>query len=164
MVDLRNIWLFRMIHIDNIPHILQNGITHVNSINSNPNYTPIGDNSIITKRNEFVLENGKRIGDYIPFYFWYRMPMLYVIQNGFNQVPLTEAKDIVYIVCSVQSIIENNLNFVFTDGHAVENFTKQYTSTDINNVLNIVDFTAVKAKYWKEEYDLDLKRRKERSF
>lgn len=164
MINLKNVWLFRMTHIDNIPHILQNGITHTKSINSNPNYTPIGDSSIITRRKEFILENGKKIGDYIPFYFWYKMPMLYVIQNGFNQVPLTEAKDIVYLVCSIQSIIDNKLNFVFTDGHAVENFTKQYTPNEINNIHNIIDFTAVKAKYWKEEYDLDLKRRKEAEF
>lgn len=40
-----------MTHIDNVPHILRYGITHRLSRNANQNYIPIGDSSIINKRN-----------------------------------------------------------------------------------------------------------------
>ena len=86
MADLSKIPLFRMVHIENIKHILSYGITHKESPHANPHFVPIGDSSIITTRNSFVLENGNTIGDYIPFYFASRTPMLYVIQNGFNGV------------------------------------------------------------------------------
>ena len=52
MSDIEKINIFRITHIDNITHTLQNGITHRNSINSNPNYTEIGDVSLINYRKD----------------------------------------------------------------------------------------------------------------
>lgn len=164
MPDLNKIYLFRMTHIENIPHILQYGITHSNSANANPNFVPIGDNSLITTRNNFLLYNGRRLGEYIPFYFGVRTPMLYVVQNGFNMVAPTPAENIVYCVSSVKKIMDLQLDFVFTDGHAVDGFSSQYTNDDIQNIDTILDKNAIKAKYWRDENDLDKKRRKEAEF
>jgi len=164
MLDLSKIHLFRMTHIGNIPHILQYGITHVMSLNTNENYIPIGDPSMISNRNSFLMPNGKTLGQYIPFYFGVRMPMLYVIQNGYNGVSTTKPEEIVYCVSSVQKAISYNLPFVFTDGHAVDGFTTLYGSTDISLIESIIDSKAIHAKYWKDENDLDLKRRKEAEF
>lgn len=93
-----------MTHIKNVPHILVNGLTHRNSPNSNPAFTPIGDPSLIGTRDDYKLENGKLLGEYIPFYFGTRTPMLYVIQKGFNGLKLTPPEEIVYCVTSVQKI------------------------------------------------------------
>lgn len=153
-----------MTHIENISHILQNGITHSSSVNANPNFIPIGDNNLIATRNDFLLDNGRRLGDYIPFYFGKRTPMLYVVQNGFNMVAPTPAENIVYCVSSVQKIIDLKLDFVFTDGHAVDGFSAQYAAADIQNINTILDKKAINAKYWKDETDLDMKRRKEAEF
>jgi len=153
-----------MTHIENIPHIIQCGITHSTSTNANPNFKPIGDNSLISTRNNYTLDNGKLLGEYIPFYFGVRTPMLYVVQNGFNMVAPTRAEDIVYCVSSIQKIIDLNLDFVFTDGHAVDSFSSQYTKEDIQNIDRLIDKNAINAKYWKDENDLDLKRRKEAEF
>ena len=153
-----------MTHIENIPHILQNGITHTTSEYANPDFVPIGDSSLITTRNKFILNNGTRLGEYIPFYFGVRTPMLYVVQNGFNLVAPTSAENIVYCVSSVQKIIDLQLDFVFTDGHAVDGFSSQYTVADIQNIDTILDKNAINAKYWKDENDLDKKRRKEAEF
>ena len=164
MTDLSKTYLFRMTHIENIPHILQHGITHPSSRNANPEFVPIGDRTLIATRNDFLLNNGRRLGDYIPFYFGVRTPMLYVVQNGFNTVTPTPAENIVYCISSVQKIVEHHLDFVFTNGHAVDSFTTQYTPTDIINIADIIDQKAVMAKYWRDENDLDLKRRKEAEF
>lgn len=164
MPVLDKTYLFRMTHIENIPHILQFGITHSTSANANPNFRPIGDRSLIATRNNYILNNGKLLGEYIPFYFGVRTPMLYVVQKGFNMVPPTPAEDIVYCVSSVQKIADLNLGFIFTDGHAVDGFTSQYTNPDINNIKTIIDWSAVNAKYWRDDNDLDLKRRKEAEF
>lgn len=164
MPDLSKTYLYRMIHMENVPHMLQHGITHTSSANANPDFVPIGDSSLITTRNNFVLNNGKRLGEYIPFYFGVRTPMLYVIQNGFNMVAPTPAEKIVYCVSSVQKIIELGLDFVFTDGHAVDGFSSQYTAADIQNIERLIDKDAIAAKYWRDENDLDRKRRKEAEF
>ncbi len=164
MSDLSKIYLFRMTHIGNIPHILEYGITHISSANANKNYIPIGDPSLISNRNSFLMPNGKTLGQYIPFYFGVRMPMLYVIQHGYNGVSTTQAEEIVYCTSNVQAIINHNLPFVFTNGHAVDNFSSFYHASQISQIGSIIDTKAIHAKYWKDEYDLDLKRRKEAEF
>jgi len=107
---------------------------------------------------------GKSLGDYIPFYFGYRMPMLYVVQKGFNSVAIIAPENIVYCVSSVQKMIDLKMKFVFTDEHAVNGLSNFYTSEDVKNINTLIDFQAIKAKFWKDENDLDLKRRKEAEF
>ncbi|WP_227625987.1 type II toxin-antitoxin system toxin DNA ADP-ribosyl transferase DarT [Geofilum rubicundum] len=153
-----------MTHIENIPHILQHGITHSTSANANRNFVPIGDSRLISTRNNFLLNNGRRLGDYIPFYFGPRTPMLYVIQNGFNMVAPTPAENIVYCVSSVQKMIDLGLDFVFTDGHAIDGFSSQHTAADLWNIETLLDMRAIYDRYWNDENDLDKKRRKEAEF
>lgn len=164
MLELNEIYLYRMTHIENIPHILQHGITHLSSPNANPNFIPIGDVSLISTRNDFILTNGRRLGDYIPFYFSVRTPMLYVIQHGFNMVAPTPSENIIYCRCSIQDILELQLDFVFTDGHAVDGFSTQYMPENISEIQSLLDMKAISDKYWRDENDLDKKRRKEAEF
>ena len=164
MANLNKIYLYRMTHIANVLHILKHGITHRTSANANPHFRPIGDSTLISTRGRFMLDNGKTLGEYIPFYFGTRMPMLYVIQKGFNGVPVIPARDIVYCVTSIQKVVETNLEFVYTNGHAVDSLTSQFGMHDVTNIENHVDFQAVNVKYWKDPDDLDLKRRKEAEF
>jgi hypothetical protein len=153
-----------MTDIANVPHILVHGITHRNSANANPNFTPIGDPALISTRDSFLLNNGKTLGEYIPFYFGSRMPMLYVIQKGFNEVPVTPAEDIAYCITSIQKVIDVNIEFVYTDGHAVDSFSSQYGPQDVGDIENQVDFEAVNVRNWISHTDLDLKRRMQAEF
>lgn len=161
MVDFKKKYLYRMIHIENISHVLEYGITHRNSTNANRNFIAIGDSSIITTRTGKVLKNGKLLGDYIPFYFGFRFPMLYVIQWGHNGVKQTLAEDIVYCVTTVEEIVHSNIPFIFTDGHAIDSFSTQYTKERINEIEHLLDWVAIQDMYWHDENDLDKKRRKE---
>jgi hypothetical protein len=163
MSDLK-INLFRMTHIENIPHILEYGITHISSANRNYNYKPIGDGGLIGTRNDFLMPNGKCLGDYTPFYFGVRMPMLYVIQKGFNGVKIIKPESIVYCISSIKKIINHNLEYVFTDGHAIDKITDFYYPKDVNEIETLIDRKAIDSKYWKDDNDLDLKRRKEAEF
>jgi hypothetical protein len=164
MSDLSKIYLYRMTHIENIPHVLQNGITHADSENKNPDFIPIGDSSLISSRNSFLIPNGRLMGDYIPFYFGPRMPMLYVIQFGRNGVAKTEPSKIVYCVTAVSQIIKHQLDFVFTDGHAIAGLSSFYYPKNIERIEDIIDRVAISSHYWKNENDLDLKRRMEAEF
>lgn len=150
-----------MTHIENIPHILQYGITRRTSPNANPNYEPIGDANIISTRNRYEILENKTLGDYIPFYFWYRMPMLYVIQKGYNSVKTTHASEIVYCISKIQNLIANKVDFIFTNGQANAFISEVYTINDVENILNILDFKAIKTEYWIDPSDKDLKRRME---
>jgi hypothetical protein len=175
-MTLETIFLYRITHIDNIPHVLDFGVTHKNSVNANPAFRSIGDVSLINTRNRkrVRVDNGDlfseqavsiTLGDFIPFYFGVRMPMLYVIQHGGNFVQTkTEATEIVYIACSLKKIIDLGLPFYFTDGHATDNLTTFYSPDHVEQLPNIVDWKAVKSSYWSGEENLNIKRKKQAEF
>lgn len=158
MVDFSKILLYRMVHIENISHILQYGLTHWKSINNNPNYVSIGDNSLIQSRNTKTVSKNKKLGDYIPFYFGSRMPMLHIIQNGFNEVPILEPEKIVYCITTIQNILTLQLEYCFTDGHAAAHLSTVYSSNDIQNITKILDYEAIDATYWKDYPDQQRKK------
>jgi len=160
--------VFRLTHIENIPHILKYGITHRKSINKNPNYKRIGLKSLIDKRETLNIkvqtENQDKkvlLSNYIPFYFGNKSPMLYMIQNGYH-VEKIEPEKVVYCVCRLNSFIDNDFNFYFTDGHPVTPFSKIYNNTRVNEIKELLDFEAINADYWANTFDdNDIKRRKE---
>lgn len=166
MVDLSTIRLYRLTHIENIPHILEHGITHASSERANPKYQPIGDSTLISTRNDKIIPITRRnkLGEYTPFYFAVKTPMLYVIQKGYNQVKSTKPQDIVYCVTYVQRVLDSGLDFYFTNGHAVDRLTDFYRKDQINKIAKLIDFNAIAVQNWKSEEDTDLKRRKEAEF
>lgn len=176
-MELNKVILYRITHIENIPHILQYGITHKDSINKNPDYKNIGDLSLIDTRSKkkVNIDNGElnpsngivtiTLGDFIPFYFGAKMPMLYVAQHGGNFVEkATSPADIIYMGCAVSKIISSKLNFYFSDGHATDMFTTFYDKLQINELVNIVDWEAVKCSYWGGTENLNIKRKKQAEF
>jgi len=174
-VDLENIILYRITHIENIPHILQFGITHRDSINKNPTFKNIGDLSLIDTRSkkQVSIDNGElnnnltsiTLGDFIPFYFGAKMPMLYVAQHGGNFVEkATSPSEIIYLGCALYKIVYSELNFYFSDGHATDMLTSFYDKSKINDLVNIVDWEAIKTSYWGGVENLNVKRKKQAEF
>jgi hypothetical protein len=173
-MNLDKIHVYRMIHIENIPHILENGITHKNSKNSNPDFKPIGDISLINTRaiKRVKITNGGNnvlseivLGDYIPFYFAIKTPMLYVIQNGGNFVKeATTPENIIYMACSVQQIDKSGFVFYFSDGHATDVFSIFYNKEKVSKISSLIDWNAITSKYWGGSENLDTKRKKQAEF
>lgn len=161
MTDFSKLWVYRMTHINNVSHIITNGLTHVDSDHSNPEYTPIGNNEVISVRHNRLLENGRSIGSYLPFYFGFCTPMLYVIQHGYTGVLQIDACDIIYCVTSVQKVLDSGQAFLFTNGQANSALTTVFEKEQLSDIYNLIDFEAVQSKYWSDEEDVDKKRRKE---
>ena len=165
-----------MTHIQNIPHVLEKGITHKNSRNANPNFINIGDFSLINSRANKIIkvDNGDYnnilapnivLGNFIPFYFGVRMPMLYVIQNGGNFVEKpTPAEQIVYIACSLIKTVGAKITYFFSDGHATDKLTSFFDESKIQDLPNIIDWTAIKAQFWGGTENLNVKRKKQAEF
>lgn len=162
-------YIYRITHLDNIPHLLSCGIKCPKSCDNSSEYTSIGDKSLIDFRNHCtVVVNNQTItlGDFIPFYFGYRMPMLYVIQHGGNMVEqAVSAENIVYLVCSIEDFVKRDFLFYFSDGHGTNRLSNFYDKSSINRINNIVDVSAVWADVWSgENIERDLKRRKQAEF
>lgn len=145
-----------MTHIDNVPHILRYGITHRLSLNANQNYIPIGDSSIINKRKNKIEQtiDGQEFctGDYIPFHFYARMPMLFNIQNGYG-VTQVHAEDIVYLIISIDAIInEPSREYIFSDAHAISKIAKFYGPQHITDIDHLLDIDSIKSFQWSDDY------------
>ena len=168
-MEVKDIKIYRMTHIGNIPHILQYGVVHSSSSNKNPNYISIGDRTLIDfRKSKTIKVEGKSItlGDFIPFYFGVRMPMLYVMQRGGNFVEKAyNPEDIVYVAISLGGIMDGDFEYYFTDGHATDFLTTYYTKDKINQLNEILDWPAIKAHIWSGDgIEKDLKRRKQAEF
>lgn len=164
-----------MTHLENIPHILQYGITHKNSSHANAAYKTIGDVSLITTRstkrvyvdNGTLMQDGEPIilGDFIPFYFGVRMPMLYVMQHGGNFVlEATPPENVIYLVCHLLSVIKGQSCYYYSNGHATENLTSFFDSSKLKELPMLINWEAVTTKYWSGEENLLLKWQKQAEF
>lgn len=151
---------FRITHIDNIPHIVRCGLVRADSPLRDKNYVSIGDGEIIALRGERVVK-GYRLKDYIPFYFGPRSPMLYVIQHGYNGVRRVDPEKIVYCVIRLDDLVNNDVDCVFTDGHALSLLSDFHKKAELGNIDTIIKFDDVYSSQWDLADDRDLKRRKE---
>ena len=154
-------YAFRLVHIKNIPHILDVGFVLPHSLKASNNYIQIGDSVVIAKRNTLPNNGQIDLKQYIPFYFGPRSPMLYVIQKGFNGVTCYHPSVLVYCIVKLSELQEQNIDCVFTDGHAFSAITKFYSKADLRKIDEIINKEDVYAKFWNVDDDIDLKRRKE---
>ena len=73
-------YAFRILHIDNMHHVMKYGLVHNDSPFASDSFVPIGDMSVMDARSTKQLPDGSFLSEYIPFYFGPRSPMLYNIQ------------------------------------------------------------------------------------
>lgn len=155
MSDNKIKYAFRIVHIDNIPYILENGIVNTaKSTKKDDSYISIGDESLIEmRRNQNIIHTESCIGDYIPFYFGPRTPMLYTIQHGYNGVRKCDATNLVYLVLKISDIIKSGFQGYFTDGHARNICSHTYEIDKLNQLNELVHYENVYRPYWSTKED-----------
>ena len=143
--------IFRIIHCDNLPWILDHGLHASNGEISDPNYRNIGNVDLIGRRNQRKVRVGPggALSDYVPFYFTPFSIMMYNIHTGYNvrQVPNEE---ILIVVSSLARIAELQIPFVFTDQHAYPAMANYYT--DVGD-LSKIDWTLLNRKDFQHDPD-----------
>lgn len=156
--------IFRLTHYGNLEFTLLNGIYCRNSEEADPNYINIGHRNLIDKRGKRIVPISPKgvLNDYVPFYFAPKSPMLYSIYRKNVDGFTGKQKDIIYLVSSVETIVNANIQFAFTNGHAYEIISKFYNQT---TDLNKVDWELMGATYWNNtEFDNDRMRRRMAEF
>lgn len=161
-INPKQVFIFRITHIDNLPFVLNNGLHCRYCEPQDPDFASIGSGDIISKRDKFevpINPNGV-LSDYVPFYFAPRSPMLYSV--NINPSITTTQKEIIYLVTKASIIADNSLQYMFTDGHAIMGFTAYY---DRLEDLEKVDWEVMRLKYWSDTpEDNDRKRRRMAEF
>ena len=89
--------------------------------------------------------------------------MLYVIQHGDGSISKILPGNIVYCVIKIEDIIRNHVDCVFTDGHALDGFTRCYPASELSNLNPIVSYNDVFSQYWSKEEDKDSRKAKEKT-
>ena len=112
--------IFRLIHCDNLPWILDHGLHAKNGEKMDPNYRNIGNPDLIDKRSRRAvpIPPGGTLSDYVPFYFTPFSIMMLNIKTGYGGVRHVPNREIAILVSSLRRIQELGIPFVFTNQHA----------------------------------------------
>ncbi len=158
--------IYHITPIDNLQSILSAGglLAYNVMLERKTNYTNIAYENIQYRRARTYVPCGSRgvLHDYVPFYFAPRSPMLYTIHRG-NVPNCTQGQAaVIHLVCDVFEIDIRGLDWVFTDGHAVMEFT---TFFDDLYDLGAIDWDVMESRYWFDtNEDNDPKRRRQAEF
>ncbi|SDM11031.1 protein of unknown function [Catalinimonas alkaloidigena] len=161
----KEVYLYRLVHWQNVEHILRHGLCTRKHSQADPNYIAIGDRSLIENRAEYPIPGrlyAGSLGDYVPFYFGPHSPMLYMIIKGLKGIQQRPQEDLVYLISSLSRIKAAGCEFFFTDRHAKTRLARSYQD---ESDLDKIDWDVVKSKEWKNtEEDTDRRDRKQAEF
>lgn len=143
--------IWRIVHRDNIPWLLDNGLCAVSSGKLSGGYVGIGNPDLISKRSRRAvpIEPGGTLSDYVPFYFTPFSVMMKNIHSG-RGVQQRRNEEIVILVSSLYHVRSLGLPFVFTDAHAYPDWAGYYS--DLEH-LDKIDWQILQSRDFKRDPD-----------
>jgi len=144
--------IFRIVHRDNVPWILDNGL-HAKNGKANPHYRNIGNPDLIDRRarQSVLVGPGGNLQDYIPFYFTPYSVMMMNIVTG-RGVPKVPREEIVIFASSLKHVSKVDVPFVFTRRHAVTANPEADFYTDLAD-LKEIDWPLLQSRNFKHDPD-----------
>jgi hypothetical protein len=142
--------VFRIVHRDNAPRIMANGMHCRNSTIGDPEFVSIGNPDLIDKRHSRAVPCAPfgTLSDYVPFYFTPFTPMLLNIKTGYNGIRKRPVEEIVIFVSSLPTLREKGVPFLFTDRHA--SLTAAQFSADFA-MLDRIDWAILRRRDFKRD-------------
>ena len=105
---------------------------------------------------------GGTLGDYVPFYFAPRSPMLFAVTRGLVSAEAANTERIVYLVSSTQTLREAGLTVVVSNRHAELGYAELTDRDEDLDDDNFVDWPLMTATYWNNTpNDPDRKERRQ---
>lgn len=158
--------IYHITHIDNLAGIIKGSGIYCNHTANKEKLTAldIGHNHIKERRDRTPVPvmPGGMVGQYAPFFFCPRPPMLYAIEKGYVDQYKGGQAEVLHLVATAEKVFERH-ECCYTDGNAATyNLTNFYNDPD--RIEQMIDWEAVNAKYWSPADDPDFKRRKQAEF
>lgn len=154
----RKRYLYHFTHSDNVQATWNSGYVTCDAVaRDGLMRTEVGDPDIkeSRRRRAIPIHPGGCVGDYVPFYFAPRSPMMYPIAcDHRDRVPGRYAggdRPLVYLVTTVGAIADTGLVWVATDGNAAT-ATTDFTA-DLRTMEASVDWPLMKAERWNNTTD-----------
>ena len=140
--------IYHITDVDNLPGILASGGLRSDVAMANANPVVIGYQHIKQRRMTEIRVDccgGRTVGEFVPFYFCPRSPMLYTINIGNTGRAAGCQRSIVHLVSTVAVGIAQNRAWAISDGNAGASHTS--FSADLA-ALKGLDWTAIRATQW----------------
>ena len=156
--------IYHITHVRNLPQILAEGGLRCDRSAQTLKSVNIGHMHIKERRLNRVVPLGPKgtVGDYVPFYFAPRSPMLYVISRGGVEGYAEGQAPVVYLCSTAEAVKNARLRWVFTEGHADISYTDFFD--DLQH-LDKIDWNLMQATYWHDTNDdPDRKRKRQAEF
>jgi hypothetical protein len=156
--------IFHITHVRNLPSIVACSELRAIALLGQATFINLAHARIQQQRarTKVPCGQGGSLHDYVPFYFGPRSPMLYAIFKNQVEGYLEGQDPIVHLVSSAEAVNQAQLDFLFTDGHAVMAVTEFFE--DLSQLAN-VDLPLMQARLWRDtESDPDRKRRRQAEF
>lgn len=165
-IDIEKVWVYRIVPIQNLEHILRDGLHCKNAGKADKGFVTIGSKEIINQRDTRIVKcyPDTVVNDYVPFYFSVRTPMLYNIVTG-HGVPASPQKDIIYLCFKLNELATDDFKWCFTDGNAAKAITKYFNKLD--NIEDKVDWRSINSTDFRDanaDGDEDRVRKKHAEF
>lgn len=140
--------IYHITDVENLPGILAEGGLWSDKIMAERNPTIIGYDHIKRRRLQEIpvpcVEN-RFVGEFVPFYFCPRSPMLYTINMGNTGRPKGCQRTIIHLVSKVRFALGLGVAWAVSDGNAGTFHTTFESSPE---AIDALDWEAIEAKYW----------------
>jgi len=155
VADKSPTYIYHITHVDNLASIVEEGCLWSDRrlVNTHGGRVVIGLDNIKTRRLDELpvhCHAGTKVGDYVPFYFCPRSPMLYMIHMRNSDLKYQDGQErIVHLVTTTDLAIQAAASrpWAFSDGNAGAFYT-QFLA-DISQLPTFIDWNAVRAQWWR---------------
>lgn len=139
--------IYHITHVSNLPGIIARGGLICDRTAQDLKLVNIGHNNIKERRlkKTVPIGPGGTVGDYVPFYFAPLSPMLFAIFKNKVAGYTAGQQPVIYLCSSTEDVQAANCEWVFTEGHAVMDFTDFY---DDFKDFGRIDWPLMQATYW----------------
>ncbi|MBN9375656.1 MAG: DUF4433 domain-containing protein [Cellulomonas sp.] len=144
-------WLYHFTHLDHLPSIVREGLIADTEVQARGLVVrEAGDREIKGRRRRRAVSVGPRgtVGDYVPFYFAPRSPMLYSISHGNVLTFQGRTSDLVYLGTTVELLEDFGADLVFTDRNAVLGYTEFTADRTVWTAGGFIDWGLMRETYW----------------
>jgi hypothetical protein len=146
--DPKQVLIYHITHIDNLPGILKDGGLHSDAAMAARDPRLIGFTEIKKRRlNEIHVPccGYRYVGDFVPFYFCPRSPMLFTINKGNTGLPAGCERSILHLVSTMDDGLTTGKEWAISSGNA----GAYHTTFEANiEALDTLDWEAIRATQW----------------
>ncbi len=140
--------IYHITDVENLPGILAGGALRSDAAMALHNPAVIGYGHIKQRRMTEIRVNccgGRFVGEFVPFYFCPRSPMLFTVNRGNTGRPVGCQRTIVHLVSTLATGISQNRPWAISDGNAGA-FHAGF-SADLAALADL-DWAAIRATQW----------------